>query len=303
MDKSIDEIKQIIKEGFSVYDVCIKIYGYCNGKITNKFNAFIVQHGIDTSHFAQRNKNTKHQKVERECPVCETKFIVLENEDKVTCSFSCANRHFRKVRPLETREKISSTLVDGYKEGRIKSLNKGKSKEYVCVSCGTVFERRRKSDGKLSSSKCCSRACSVNMIKSRALKRVEDGLHQGWTTRNIASYPELFFKKVLEQNGIPFEFNKRIKKKDLGINCKSNYFLDFYLPLANIDLEIDGKQHEYEDRVVSDNIRDEHLSKICTVYRIKWRKISTDEGKKYIKSEIVKFLAFYSSCVDKMTKK
>ena len=79
----------------------------------------------------------------------------------------------------------------------------------------------------------------------------------------------------------------------MGIDCDSNYFLDFYIPDGNIDLEIDGKQHEYEDRKVQDQIRDFHISKQFKVYRIKWRSINTDDGKKYIKEEIEKFLKFH----------
>ena len=79
-------------------------------------------------------------------------------------------------------------------------------------------------------------------------------------------------------------------------NDDSNYFLDFYLKDKNIDLEIDGKQHNYEDRIENDELRDFTLIKNgFIVYRIKWKEIQTNDGKNYIKNEIDKFLEFYNN--------
>ena len=104
---------------------------------------------------------------------------------------------------------------------------------------------------------------------------------------------------MLENNNIPFEGpNYVIKQIDLGVpNClpSSCYFLDF--KIGNIDLEIDGKQHWLlEDRIKSDKIRDERLTKAgYIVYRIKWKEINSYEGKQYIKEEINKFFEFYKN--------
>lgn len=49
------------------------------------------------------------------------------------------------------------------------------------------------------------------------------------------------------------------------------YFLDFVIEKGGkkIDLEIDGKQHKYEDRKQHDEERDTYLQKLgYTVYRI-----------------------------------
>lgn len=62
-----------------------------------------------------------------------------------------------------------------------------------------------------------------------------------------------------------------------------------------IDLEIDGKQHEYEERKTSDIKRDKLLINYgIKVYRIKWKSINSEKGKNYIKEEINKFLEFYN---------
>lgn len=58
-----------------------------------------------------------------------------------------------------------------------------------------------------------------------------------------------------------------------------------------------GKQHWLlEDRIKSDKIRDERLTKAgYIVYRIKWKEINSYEGKQYIKEEINKFFEFYKN--------
>lgn len=83
------------------------------------------------------------------------------------------------------------------------------------------------------------------------IKRVKDGRHKGWSSRNIESFPEKFFKQVLDNNNIKYQFNYSITKKSLGVNESSCYFLDFKIG-DNIDLEIDGKQHEWKERKESD---------------------------------------------------
>ena len=105
--------------------------------------------------------------------------------------------------------------------------------------------------------------------KKGAQSKRDRGTGIYWQSRNIQSYPEKFWQSVLINNNIVFEGpNKAIKKKD----GKNNYFLDFYIEKNNkkIDLEIDGKQHEYVDRNESDKIRDEYLSSLnYIVYRVK----------------------------------
>ena len=108
-------------------------------------------------------------------------------------------------------------------------------------------------------------------------KLIKEGRHKGWTSRNIESYPEKFFKEVLDNNGISYTRELPLKKED-----GSNYFLDFVINKNDkiIDLEIDGKQHTYEDRAESDRIRDEFIkNKGFLVYRIPWNTINSEEGK------------------------
>lgn len=63
-----------------------------------------------------------------------------------------------------------------------------------------------------------------------------------------------------------------------------------------IDLEIDGKQHKYPDRLESDKIRDNFITKNnIIVYRIEWNEINSEKGKLLMEEKINKFLDFYKN--------
>ncbi len=106
-------------------------------------------------------------------------------------------------------------------------------------------------------------------------------MHKGWNSRNIKSYAELFFEKVLNNNNIKYLREKKVGK----------YFLDFVI--GNIDLEIDGKQHKIKDRKISDLNRDKYLrDNGYFVYRISWNEITSDYGKQLMKNKVDLFLNF-----------
>jgi len=131
-------------------------------------------------------------------------------------------------------------------------------------------------------------------LSEKAVERVMNGNHTGWVSRNIESYPEKFWKEVLENNNIKYEFNFPVSKKTLGLNDSSHYFLDFKIG-ENIDLEIDGKQHKYADRHLKDLERDEVLIKNgWKVYRIEWNEINSSKGSSLMKDKINAFLKWYN---------
>ena len=107
------------------------------------------------------------------------------------------------------------------------------------------------------------------------LEKVANGTHKGWKSRNITSYAERFFEQVLSNNHITYNREKKVGK----------YFLDFVI--GQIDLEIDGKQHEYPKRRESDAERDRFLrSEGYFVYRIKWNEINSEDGKIMMRDKI-----------------
>lgn len=128
-------------------------------------------------------------------------------------------------------------------------------------------------------------------------KLIDEGRHQGWQSRTHKSYAEEFWEMVLQNNNIQYQSEFVVNKRTLGLNDNSNYFLDFLLP-GNVDLEIDGKQHLYLDRLESDKIRDELLFKNgYIVYRIPWINPNTDDNKEKVKQQIDSFLAWYNELI------
>lgn len=115
---------------------------------------------------------------------------------------------------------------------------------------------------------------------------------KGWQTRNIKSYAEIFWESVLQNNQIDYIKEYVVKKRSLGLEDVSNYFLDFLID-GYIDLEIDGKQHRYKDRKENDKIRDELLSENgFVIYRIPW---INPKNKEAVKQQIDEFLQWYAN--------
>lgn len=173
------------------------------------------------------------------------------------------------------------------------SLKSIKFHSNTCCICGKQIIPYFNKIGRLSRGKTCSLECSKELKRKNGQltqeRLIKNGTHKGWQSRNILSYPEKFWITVLKNNNIDFIPNKPLK------HGNSNYFLDFYIEINNrkIDLEIDGKQHKYEDRIESDKVRDEFiLNNNIEVYRVEWNEINSKKGKQIMKEKIDKFLNF-----------
>jgi very-short-patch-repair endonuclease len=277
---NIEKTIEIIKNSASKNDVLLKYFGYTNQRVYEILNKLIKKYNIDISHL---------KKNDRYCMNCNNSIL---NYGKIFCSKSCAASFNNKKRILsdETKYKISIGLRKNIK-----------LKEIVirkCEICHNKFQVERTNLGNLSKKKCCSDECTKQMrIKNGKIamaKTIRDGKHKGWMSRNKLSYPEKFFIDVLNNNNIEYVHNFPVSKKDIGINEPYKFFLDFYIKSKNIDLEIDGRQHE--KRLNNDNIRDIALIKNgYVVYRIKWKSINSENGKLYMNNEINKFLSFYNN--------
>lgn len=273
----MDDVIKIINNAKSKNEACLKIFGYSNKRVYEKLQKIIDDNEINISHFGKKIKY---------CRNCGKKI----DKNKKFCNSSCSATFNNKNRKMseETKEKIRNKL----KTGRTKYFKK-------CSNCNKIYESIKKNQ-KYCSIECVNDAgVSIETRKkiSNIMKKlIKEGKHKGWQSRNILSYPEKFFIKVLNNNNISFEHNKVINKKDLGLDEPYNYFLDFYIKDKKIDLEIDGSQHNEPKRIKSDKKRDYWLKKNgYNVYRIKWKNINNEKGKKYIKNEINKFLNFYKN--------
>ena len=270
---------------------------------------------------------SKCQKCGKEFTQRTTKTIIQRNKQKKCCCRACSNSRNHSE---ETRRKTSNSLNKFHEKmgtsrqsdnpehrkncsgGSLRGAgNRSKDiREHKCVFCEKTiyakfyrgvycYECAEKNgldnlqlydeNGKMIPSK--QRIEAGKKVQQRL---IDEGRHKGWQSRNIISYPEKFWMEVLKNNNIDFSFNHVVNKKThLGLDDNSNYFLDFLIN-GNIDLEIDGKQHKYEERSKSDRIRDEILTKNdYIVYRVQWNEINSEDGKKLMKQKIDNFLDFY----------
>lgn len=188
-------------------------------------------------------------------------------------------------------ECISLGILENYNNVNYtdRYINIYRCKEHICPICGKIYHTYLANNSDLTDYSACSQEClkikSSNKIKEKIEERKANGVFKGWQSRNITSYPERFWKQVLDNNNIPYKFNYHFDK----------YFLDFYIEINNrkIDLEIDGKQHKYQERLESDKIRDKFVkSQNIEVYRIDWNEINSDYGKVLMKEKIDKFLEY-----------
>jgi len=293
-------IIEILDSCKTINEISLKINGYSNGRVNKKIKEYIIKYGYEYKFFS--DAETKYNNNPKFCKECSDK-IIFEKRVNDFCSSKCSATYNNKLRDAysdEIKEKISLSLKKYFCDNpKIKNKICSENKiQMVCVICENKFDTQYKFyNGKDKTRKTCSESCNSllrsKITKDLITKRIKNGLHKGWQSRNIESYPETFFKKVLDNNGIKYEFNKIISKRSLGLDCDSNYFLDFYIIDKNIDLEIDGSQHKLEERIESDDIRNKALiDNGFIVYRIEWKNINTDSGKEYIKNEIEKFLEF-----------
>lgn len=219
------------------------------------------------------------------CDLCKKEFSAHYLGKSRFCS-DC-----KKPRIIESKK----PLRKGFKNEGFKNDNSIRIKVFKCVICEKLFIRKKNRN-----IKCCSEKCVNHYLSFLIKQRVENGLHKGWNSRNILSYPEKFFIKVFENNGFKrnknFFVNYAICKNKLGLKDISCYFLDFYFLDKKIDIEIDGKQHEYEDRKNSDIKRDELLTKNnIFVHRIKWKNPVNETNKEYIREKIKEVLVLINS--------
>ena len=291
-------------------------YGYYNGRVKKAIIEFCVLNNLDPDEIIRENSKKPNK-----CLYCGKE---LEGKGKYTkkfCDSSCAASFNNKgrVHSEETKIKIKKALLNKIKlsDGSnvvpnlstliengfiLNPLNVKYDEIYVppfkyelktCVVCGKEFRPSLTSSGLVSHAKTCSKECNhqLKSFKSKEVmnKLISEGRHIGWQSRNIISYPEQFWMKVLENNNIDYKHNFFIKDR--------HYFLDFLININDkkIDLEIDGKQHKYEDRVDHDIERDKNLKEDgYLIYRVEWNSINTEEGSEKMKNKINDFI----NCVD-----
>lgn len=205
----------------------------------------------------------------RFCTICGDTFTRQGN--RKTCSTNCRDV-FAQLRNMSGRNNGGATDLAYWTEDKRRKHSEQSKQRYldrpdIKDRIGNALKGRTRSDE-------TRRLLSVAMQK-----RLAEGRHNGWSSRKVTSYPERFWMNVLDQYNIEYEREVRVGK----------YFLDFVV--RNIDLEIDGKQHQYDDRIQSDKVRDEFLSNEgFTVYRIPWVNPNSEERSLIVKEQIENLL-------------
>lgn len=270
-------------KNFSEAGKCLG-YNYYNGNVKKQVIKYFNNEGLNCYDVFEKNKKNE----EKHCLFCGKLLEGKVRKNRKFCNSSCSAKYNNSKRKLseETKAKISETLNKRYLEN--KKLN---VENRVCQICGKVFKPHILKNGKVSKAKVCSEKCrhELKSQKSKEIvnKLIKEGKHQGWKSRNITSYPEKFWINVLCNNNINFIREDFTNKK---------YFLDFLIEKNDkkIDLEIDGKQHQYVDRKQNDIKRDLFLkNKGYIVYRIPWNEINTSKGKMMMHNKINDFINFY----------
>ena len=91
-------LSEEIKNCYSLTDFCRVLNLSTGGGGFKKAKRIIEDNNLDISHFNNgAYKKTKHQLIEKICPVCNSKFEtrIGIRKEKVTCSHSCSNTYFR----------------------------------------------------------------------------------------------------------------------------------------------------------------------------------------------------------------
>ena len=305
---SKEELQNIYDYSKSKQDLCRKLgirfnqNGYnLNKDILNILSEIgIIENQISGKYI--RNHYLEIQKRDYDlnpkyCEYCGKK-LPFEKRFAKCCNQSCGSALGNKKkghRSEETKQKISNTFLEGIKQHKYKLANQYGEYVYgvrkcICKYCNKEFESNK-------FQKYCSDECRQKSISKQSSlqrkKEIQNGTFQGWKSRNIVSYAEKFWKQVLDNNNIQYIREKLIEYGNLGNG--ERYFLDFYIENNNrkIDLEIDGKQHQYKDRKESDIKRDNFINSLgIEVYRIPWNEINSENGKHQMQEKINKFLKF-----------
>lgn len=232
-------------------------------------------------------ENQEHQKQKwiEEKHVCEKcgKVMIVKYGSGRFCSRKCSNS---KTHTDKTKEKISASLRNNHPK-------KEKPCKY-CMICNKPIKIINKTGmcrTCLGTTKTGKKILSDNSKKS-IRRAMDNGFKPKWQSKNIRSRSERFWEKILIYNHI--EFKKEFPIKHIS----QNYLLDFYIEIngKKIDLEIDGKQHNLEERKKLDLIRDEFLKENgFIIYRIKWNRIKTKNEKNLMRTKIKLFLDFYNN--------
>jgi len=180
---------------------------------------------------------------------------------------------FRTRRLLEQHRKVYHCICD-QSQGQLNT-----KKTYCCKFCGKEWVTTKSGHG-FHEKYCKSNPNADHYIghsfSEESRKKISEGMKQafkegratGWHKRKTGtqSYPEKWFENVIKN-----EFSDKNYESEFHIG---KYRLDFAWPEKMRYIEIDGSQHELEERSKSDLIKDEFCKSLSwSCLRLKWQYI------------------------------
>ena len=172
-----------------------------------------------------------------------------------------------------------------------KNVSHDDKKEAVCTKCGKkCFIKKNASTRTAICEDCMVSKCSIcgktisaftksglcvdcnrrlpksDEQKAKQSTTMKEKGYIRWKIHGSPSKAETIVSTMLDDAGVSYIREYRVKNKN-----RYCYRFDFYIEKGNnkIDLEVDGKQHEYQDRKDRDCVRDNFLtSNGFIVYRI-----------------------------------
>ena len=286
-----------------VFDSGAKLGGHsvqCEPSIIDRYGSvenFKIQKKIKHLFIIQKRKEELNKEWELSkhfCEYCGEQFFEKYGSGRFCCE-KCA-RSYSNKNDKKSKIKIVNCIKCGLPMQITKYANPQKCvcdqcKNKACSICGKKISYKNKSG---ICRICLNHQPASDEQKLHQSKTMKEKNYPRWNIhRNKSSFAENFFEQVLVNNNIEYE-------REFGVLNENGhyYYLDFLITLSNykIDLEIDGKQHEY--RKEHDAIRDEFLNKQnYLIYRIQWNEINSDIGKNKITEKINDFLTFYKNLI------
>jgi very-short-patch-repair endonuclease len=172
----------------------------------------------------------------------------------------------------------------------LKFFKISKSYFYKGVNLGFLKNRSRSDSVKLALSKLPKRKHSeetkkkISEIRKKFILENPDKAPYKLNHSSKESYPEKYFAELFEKENIKIE-----KYYPVGL-----YELDFCIPNKKIDIEINGSQHYYDDKIVKSDIRrtkflEENGWDVITIKWSDYQKLDFDTKNSYI-MELIKYI-------------
>lgn len=133
-----NEFKEIVKESHSKSDIVKKMGYHTNGVGFKKVNKLIKEYDIDVSHFDNgASKHHKYERIVKVCPICDKEFEALKGHkrEKITCSHSCSNTHFRSGEDNPNWKEFDNISSGSHFSKKYRRLCFS-GHEHKCVICG-----------------------------------------------------------------------------------------------------------------------------------------------------------------------